>query len=377
MSAKFIRTLAMILPCLLLAALFASRVSYAGSVDLFLITDPPTTAFVGVPPAGGFSGTSTRSGAGTWHLFALDDADGSFGIAQVKAQLIGTLPAINNRLTQTLYDTVDDVGFKAGFTLLRSATNANPITGSAELPGTQPYTQGGLGRTSGNYSTIPGATSFSGTTNGQWGNYADPGTSGTTILGHARNALFVAEGTYTGAAPIVDLANSFVAYYTNAQYTNSLQATRFSANPLITTAPFFYCTFSCDLDVSDATIDNVNANSPGTLTHTFAYSATLPNPGIPLTWSNFQFNSFVPDPGSSGTGPAIPATFDPALHKFSWSTLNSPRGVYTWQVTASGQGYSDTGILHVHITQVPEPATLSFAGLAILGFNVLICPRRP
>ncbi len=221
------------------AVLGLAAVANAGSVHLYIIADPATTAGAGIPAAGGFSITSNRSGVGTWHLYAVDDADGSFGIAQVKAQLIGTVPAITNRSTQTLYDTDADTGFKAGLTLLRSAANANPITASSELPGTQPYTQGGLGITAGNYSTIPGAIAFSGTTNGQWGNYAVPLTQGTSILtGHARNSLFVAEGTYTGVAPIVDIANSFVAYYTNGQYSNSLQATASSANPLLPTNPF-------------------------------------------------------------------------------------------------------------------------------------------
>src|SRR5262245_14315504 len=106
---------------LLLAVLFGTQAAQAGPVSLFLLVDPPTTAGAGIASAGGFALTSTRSGAGTWQLYAVDEATGSFGIAQVNAALTGTIPLVNNRATQTLYDTSpDDTGFKAGLTLLRS-----------------------------------------------------------------------------------------------------------------------------------------------------------------------------------------------------------------------------------------------------------------
>jgi hypothetical protein len=206
-------------------------------VALILAVDPPSTAFAGIPAAGGFSGTSNRSGPGTWHLYVADNADGSFGIAQVKVAMTGTLPSINNRLTQTTYDTAASTGNKAGFTLLRSGTNIQPITGSAELPGSQPYIQTGLGRAAGDYSTIPSATSFTGTLNGQWGNYNDGALTPGPVFGVFFNshpyALFVAEGTYTGVAPTVDLANSFVAYYTNG--TTGASAQSGVLNPLFVT----------------------------------------------------------------------------------------------------------------------------------------------
>jgi hypothetical protein len=223
-----------------IAVLGMAAAANAGQVSLYLVIDPATTAFASVPSIAGQAVTSNRSGAGTWQAYAVDDADGSFGLAQVQLALNGTVPAISNRNTQTNYDTADDSGFKAGLTLLRSATNANPVFASAELPGSQPYFQGGLGITAGNYNSIPGATAFSGTTNGQWGNYsvanaAMPGgvgiTQGLTALNHVRNALFVAEGTYTGAAPTINLANSFAVYYTNAALNLSTQSNPTSNNP--------------------------------------------------------------------------------------------------------------------------------------------------
>jgi hypothetical protein len=230
-----------------IAMLGLATVANAGTVSLYLIVDPASTAFAGVSAVAGQTTSSTRSGAGTWQAYAVDEATGSFGLAQVQLALNGTVPAINNRLTQTQYDTADDSGFKAGMTLLRSNTNVNPVFASAELPGSQPFTQGNLGITAGNYNSIPGATAFSGTTNGQWGVYSAANaamvgtngkTSGPTASGNVRNALLVAEGTYTGAAPTINLAGSFAVYYTNAALNLSTQSNPTSNNPLLGTNPF-------------------------------------------------------------------------------------------------------------------------------------------
>jgi hypothetical protein len=226
----------------ILSVAFGIATANAGPVSLYLIVDPATTAFAGVPAVAGQSTTSTRSGAGTFQVYAVDEATGSFGLAQVQAALSGGVLQINNRNTQTNYDTADDSGFKAGLTLLRSATNANPIFASAELPASQPYFQGNLGITAGNYNGIPGATAFSGTTNGQWGNYSGGFgvTQGPTTSGNLRNALFVGEGTWTGTPPTINLANSFAVYYTNAALNLSAQSNPTSNNPLVSTNPFIF-----------------------------------------------------------------------------------------------------------------------------------------
>jgi len=232
----------------MVAVLGMAVTANAGSVSLYLIVDPAATAFAGVAPVAGLSTASNKSGAGTWQLYAVDEASGSVGIAQVKAQFLAAPTSIINRITQAGYDTADDSGFKAGLTLLRSGTNANPLTGSAELSGTQPYIQTGLGITAGNYSTVPGAIAFSGVTNGQWGTYAalngqmvgtNGKTSGPTSSGNVRAALFLGEGNYTGLAPVLDLANSSVTYYTNGTTGTSLVSNLTNLqNPLNGTNPF-------------------------------------------------------------------------------------------------------------------------------------------
>ena len=52
---------------------------------------------------------------------------------------------------------------------------------------------------------------------------------------------------------------------------------------------------------------------------------------------------------------------------FSWNTAGAKRGTYAWAITGTGQG-TDGGIISVNVTQVPEPATLSLFGLALVGF---------
>jgi hypothetical protein len=73
----------------------------------------------------------------------------------------------------------------------------------------------------------------------------------------------------------------------------------------------------------------------------------------------------------TGSGPVLPATFDPDTQLFSWDTTGSPRGDYEWRVTATNQFGSDQGSLFVHMTllpDVPEPGTLLLLGIAMMGF---------
>jgi len=119
----------------ILIAILTPHRSDAGPIYLNLVTDPVTTAFSGIPAVGGFSGTSTRAGAGTWQLYVLDDQAASFGIALYQISLVGSVPAINHRSPQTYYDTNDDVDFRAGFALVRTINNVNPIGAATEPRG--------------------------------------------------------------------------------------------------------------------------------------------------------------------------------------------------------------------------------------------------
>src|SRR5436190_58865 len=103
-----------IFSCVVLSASSVAR----GQVYLFLVVDPPTTAGSGVAPAGGFTVTSSKSGAGSFHLFAVDDVDGSYGMSVFRVKLNGSFSATTllNRSSWSSWDDVDNNGpYREGF----------------------------------------------------------------------------------------------------------------------------------------------------------------------------------------------------------------------------------------------------------------------
>jgi hypothetical protein len=123
-------------------------------------------------------------------------------------------------------------------------------------------------------------------------------------------------------------------------------------------------------DVQNHTVLNVNASIPGLVEHTFVGTDADMDT---LTWGSFTFGTYTPDYGGGPGGPVQPggsqlATFNPSTREFDWNTVGSPRGIYTWNVTASdGNGGSDVGTITVHVTAVPEPTTLGLLVVAMLG----------
>jgi hypothetical protein len=365
------RPIAAFAVCLLLVASFGTRA--VANVYLDLVVDPPTTAFSGIPAVHGFSGLSNRSGAGTWRLYAIDDVDNSFGISSYAVKLNpgtgGAIPVISNRSPRTDWEDLDEDVFTAGFTDLRSASNSNPITGAQGIGIVNTPRIGGFGISASDFQLKTGGQSFV-STNGQWGNYADFGGGANPSFAHGHNPLFLAEGTYTGGAPTVDLATpatsggTSIQYWTNAALTASAAATQISMFP--------QCT--CGVSVSNGSIPNVNANIPGFVNFTFTGFADLLEPA-PLIWSALSQPAFYPTPGQSGTFAAQPATFDPATQKFHWNTTGAPLGQYRWFVSASAGGFTSQGLLDVYITAVPEPATLSLIGLTTIAGGLILRRR--
>jgi hypothetical protein len=186
---------------LLFAALITS--ANGGPVYLSLVLNPATTA-----NAGGLDGTSTQSGANSWHLYAFDDTDGSLGIATFSVTMSNVINTVFNRSPSTLWNDGDS-DYNAGLRELRSNNDntafANPITGGQPLPGSTPIGPIlGLGRTASNFTAkIPEATSgFSSTTSSRWGNYATDPPSNPQLTG-----LLLAEGTWLGSvAPTITAA---------------------------------------------------------------------------------------------------------------------------------------------------------------------------
>ena len=229
--------------------------SQAGYVALSLIVDPPTTAGAGIPTiaransTGIFSVTSNKSGAGSWHLYALDTGGDSFGIAYFSIQLSGgvTSSSVLNRSPIADFDTLDDQGNSvenasghAGFSLnlLRSGVGSNPripVQGAQEVGSV--YRIGGLGQTASNFNNTPnlpavpsgGSRPWSGVTSGQWGNYA---TDLDSFSPGGRKWLFLGEGNYTGNRPAIDFGgSSTVLYYSSADFNSQSTATLFPAEP--------------------------------------------------------------------------------------------------------------------------------------------------
>jgi len=339
----------------LIAATLAAVSANAGPVYLSLVVDPATTASAGIPSSGSFNLTSNRSGAGTWHLYVVDDTTGSFGINNFKVQLNGTVPLITNRSTQTQFEDENGEFQPAGFAdpTVRSAANVNPISGGQPLG--SPYRITGLGQATSNYAEkFPDAVSFSATTNGQWGNYATDPTGGPA----GKSWLFLAEGTYTGAAPTIDLANSNVVVYTAADFSTSTFGTLEVFGGAANLPPV----------IADAA-DQGGVTAGDIVTTTF--TATGPEDGQTVTFSNAVLSSAV----LAFPGWPIPnPTFDGVVNPdgtFSWDTTGWRRGTYTIDVTATDNGtpagVSVGGSFVVTVTQVPEPSTFALLGIAVAG----------
>ena len=349
---------------LLLATVLGAS-SAEATVIFGLLSNPTSTA--------GGGATSTRSGNGSWQLYALNDDDSSFGISSYNVTVLGA-SAINHRSPVTTINDINGDPQTAGFNLLRTATNINPIQASQNLPGQTPFLITGFGQTASSFATKaaaiePSAAVVGPTKSEAWGNYNSPFL--TPLQNQTgNNWVFLAEGLATSG--FVSISSAVATVYSSQSGTSVAAPTQFQS--LGGFPP---------VEIVDATINNVNASSPGALAHTFQYLLDVSGP---VTWSNFAFDSYVPDVGAVGTGPAVPATFDPALHKFSWTTTGSPVGVYTWRVTAtvppvpgwSGE-YSDVGFLRVHITEVPEPATAMLLGYgaSLLAFSTIRRSRLP
>jgi hypothetical protein len=193
-----------------------ASVANAGTVYVYLVVDPPTTAGAGIPAiAGGGQNmivNSTRSGPGSWHLYAIDDADGSAGIRSFFVKLTGTISSVSNRSPLANWDNDPNYGdgnvqSPVGFDSLRTAA---PDLGGSQSPTNTPQISG-FGIEASNFQAKTGAASYqSAPISGQWGNYADPGTSGVeAATGHARHALFLAEGLYSGPRPGIDITTPF------------------------------------------------------------------------------------------------------------------------------------------------------------------------
>jgi hypothetical protein len=178
----------------------------AGPVYLNLVLDPATTANNGIPAVNGMTVTSTQSGSNRWHLYALDDNEGSLGIAYYNISIDNATTVLHRSPVTTIQDPDTEATFSAGFSVFRNqaAGPAGFIQASQSVPDpTNPYASiGGFGTTIGNFVTKVAAVNPSHvvigpTTSGQWGNYATDTSTGPT----GANWLLLAEGQYAAGLP--------------------------------------------------------------------------------------------------------------------------------------------------------------------------------
>lgn len=195
----------------------------AGSANAAVIVgvlpNPSTTAGVAA---------STRSGAGTWHLYAVETGDSTdLGISSYNITLAGAT-AINHRSSNGSANNSDGDSQTWGFTGLRSGTNANPIVASQALPGTSLFLVQGFGKTAGNANTVlptidAGVTGITAVSGISWGNYATEGAAVSNMAQvSAANGgnkwMFIAEGT--GAITPTSVTAAVFTVYSNAQGTS-------------------------------------------------------------------------------------------------------------------------------------------------------------
>jgi hypothetical protein len=97
----------------------------------------------------------------------------------------------------------------------------------------------------------------------------------------------------------------------------------------------------------------------------------------PVTWSALLNPTYTPMFGApaGALGLHHQPMWDPAMQKFNWDTGGSSRGRYTWDVTASNAIGMDTGTITVDVRFIPEPASLTLVGLAMIGLAGLIRRR--
>lgn len=202
------------------AVLLLAAAANAGPMYVVLMVDPASTAGLGSGSvarsfsSGTFSVTSTQSGAGKWHLYALDDVTGSLGMAGFSVNVTNAATSLNRSPTATytnygdVDETVIDNSGSAGFSdsLVRANT---PVQGNQVIGSLQDIP--GFGQTANNLNNTPNNPPpgdhrvWGAVTSGLWGTYATSPTPAQLIAAGLNGAaasskkwLFLGEGTYTG-----------------------------------------------------------------------------------------------------------------------------------------------------------------------------------
>ena len=227
--------------------------------------NPPTTA--------GPNSSSTRSGPGSFHIYAFDNDN--FGISSYNLTMGPAVTASNNRSPVTTIADGDGDTFPSGFSLLRSASNAPQMQGAQPLPGASPYLILGMGQTAGSFANIaatrgvqPGVV-VGPTTQAAWGNYLTSGGD----PGSGKKWLFLGEGTWHNVSPLPP-TQSFVSAAVFTVYADSNFNSIASPNlpePSTAFLAGLAMLFAASLSRRRSSVVPINAASPAATVTTAAF----------------------------------------------------------------------------------------------------------
>jgi hypothetical protein len=271
--------------------------------------------------------------AGQFKVFAQSDPSGGAhgGIATYGIPLVGatTISHVSPAAGLASNAANPPAFGPAGFTEVRSLADVTPIAAGQNVVTPTPHLIYGFGQEANSFEGL-GLTPVG------------PPPTGPTW----EAKLLIAEGTHGGT---IDFDRENV----------NLLADVFMAagNPQLTAAELQLCINTCGGGGNPPVIVPVNLGDTALAVINQQLNATGDGP---ITWSNLV---------SSGPGnPVNAATLSPT-GAFEWHTLGSARpGSYSWTATATNEFGSDTDVAISLNLIVPEPATLSLVGLAMIGF---------
>jgi hypothetical protein len=118
-------------------------------------------------------------------------------------------------------------------------------------------------------------------------------------------------------------------------------------------------------DLEDYDIFDVAA---GTVITSDLVANMLIDSSDPSSWSLSDFTYTPAYGGTASIGTEVNAAVDDN-GQFTWDTQGSARGIYQWLVTATATGFDTPAYLRVHITTVPEPASVVLLAIALSGLT--------
>ena len=200
-----------LLAILAIAFLTTSRADAATIVGI--LVNPLSTA--------GGGATSTRSGVGTYHIYAADDNVGTFGISSYDLTMGPLVTTSGHRSPVTTIQDSNGDTWSAGFNLLRTASNAPSMQASQSLPGMTPYLIKGIGQTAGDFGICHAAFCVVGpSTSPSWGGPYNNGLADWNSGNGPKKWVLIGEGIWNPSLPFTGSPLQFVSAASFTVYGN-------------------------------------------------------------------------------------------------------------------------------------------------------------